>query len=450
MSVIGTRLAWIDASRGVAGDMLSGALVDAGVPLEVLQAAVDQVLPETVRLTAASTIRAGMRGIHVTVELLHEDQVHRDWLAIDTLVRRSALESRAAHWARITFRRIAEAEARAHGIAVNEVHFHEVGSWDSIADIVGVCAGLAWLGVETIVGGPVALGNGTVRTAHGELAVPGPAVVELARGWPTLPGPEGAGELATPTGMALLRLGRPGPMPAMIVSGVGTGAGTKDLPEHANTTRIVIGAAEEVRGSPAVRGASETAGAEVERRPDSTVAVPGTLPVARTSGPVVTEGAVTVGALAFSTSQEHGLRTMLECTVDDLDPRLWPGVLDLLVEGGADDAWLVPVVMRKGRPGHMLQALCRTEVAETLRTLIYRHTTTLGVRSWEVLRDALHRDFGQVDVAGQVIRVQRGWRDGELVTVQPEYADVAAAARALGLSEREVLRRASADFSAER
>jgi pyridinium-3,5-bisthiocarboxylic acid mononucleotide nickel chelatase len=453
-----TRLAWIDASHGIAGDMLLGALIDAGVPLETLQDAVELVIPETVRLVARPVIRAGMRGMHVVVELLRSDQPRRDWAGIDALITQSRLEPRTAQWARATFRRIAEAEARAHGVSLDEVQFHEIGAWDSIADIVGVCAGLAYLGVETIVAGPVALGSGTVPMAHGDLAVPGPAVIELARGWPTLPGPEGAGELTTPTGMALLGLGRPGPMPAMIVSGAGTGAGSRDIPGHANTTRIVIGAAEEVRGnrpvapvsadmhSDAGAGSISTAppAGEVERRPGGTVAVPGQLPVVHDRGPIArpdpTAGA---GELTAATPAEHGPRTMLECTVDDLDPRLWPGILDLLVEAGADDAWLVPVIMRKGRPGHILQVLARPDLAEALRVLIYRHTTTLGIRSWEVLRDALHRDSHEVDVEGQVIRVKRAWR-GELVTMQPEYADVAAAASALDLPEREVLRRAAA------
>lgn len=432
------RLIWIDASHGVAGDMLLGALVDAGVPLETLQNAVDQVLPEAVRLAAAQAIRAGMRGTRVTVELLAADQPTRGWRTIDTMIAESRLEARAAEWARATFRRLAEAEARAHGIDADEVHFHEVGAWDSIADIVGVCAGLVHLGIESVVAGPVALGNGTVQMAHGEMAVPGPAVVELAQGWPTIPGPAGAGELATPTGMALLRLGRPGPMPAMIVSGVGTGAGSREIPGHANTLRLVIGAADEVRGSRPIASAPA-----VQLRNEGTVVVPGELPVVHEGGPVVGQEAV-LGELSLATPPEHGIRTMLECTVDDLEPRLWPGVLDRLVEAGADDAWLVPVVMRKGRPGQVLQVLCRPQLAGGLRSLIYQHTTTLGIRSWEVMRDALHRDFGEVEIDGQVIRVKRGWRGGELVTAQPEHTDVAAAARALGLSEREVLRRVGA------
>lgn len=385
---------WIDATHGVAGDMLLGALVDAGVDVAILQAAVDAVIPATVRLSATEVVRAGMRATRVSVELLAEDQHHRAWHTIDELIAGAeGLPPVAAAWARATFRRLAEVEARAHGIALADVHFHEVGAWDSIADIVGVCAGLAELGVTRVVASPVALGNGLVRMAHGELAVPGPAVADLATGWPTLPGPEGAGELATPTGMALVRLGTPGSLPPLTLTGTGSGAGTKDLPGHANITRIMVGT---------------TLGAPADAPP------------------------------------EHGPRTMLACTVDDLDPRLWPSVLDRLVAAGADDAWLLPAVMRKGRPGQVLEVLTRGEYAEALRDILYRHTGTLGVRSWELHRDALDRDWIEVDVLGETVRVKRGIRRGEVVGVQPEYADVVAAAATLGLSERDVLQRALA------
>lgn len=369
--------------------MLLGALIDAGVPLDTIRAAVDAVIPGTVRIDTSTTTRVGMRATHATVELLAPDQHHRGWQTIDHLIAEADLDLATKDRARATFRRLGEVESRAHGIPLADVHFHEVGAWDSIADIVGVCAALTHLKVTDIVVSAAALGNGTVRMAHGELAVPGPAVVDLALGWPTLPGPVNAGELTTPTGMALLRLGAPGPLPAMTPTAVGTGAGTKDFPGHANVTRVVVG-----EGTPAL-------------------------------------------------APEHGPRVMLECTIDDLDPRLWPAILDRLVEGGADDAWLIPVLMRKGRPGHVLQLTVRPDLADDVRSLIYRHTTTLGIRSWEIHRDALQRDFRTTDVDGQAIRIKQGWHEGELVTSQPEFADVAAAATALGLTEWEVLRRAS-------
>lgn len=402
------RALWVDATHGVAGDMLLGALVDLGVPLATLQAAVDSVIPGTVRLHAADVTRAGMRAQLVTVELLATDQPERGWPTIDQLMAESSLDSGAKVWARATFRRIGEAEARAHGIALDDVHFHEVGAWDSIADIVAFSAGVSHFGVRDIVASPAALGTGMVHMSHGHIAVPGPAVAELARGWPTLPGPDGAGELTTPTGMALLRLGQPGPLPPMTIVATGTGAGTRDLAGHANVTRLILG-----DRTPPARAPAAARSATGER-----------------------------GSLGVP--PEHGPRLMIEATVDDLDPRLWPAILDQLVDAGADDAWLIPVVMRKGRPGHVLQVLAAEGHADALHALIYRTTTTLGIRCWSVHRDALHRDWRKVTVAGQVIRIKQGWLDGHVVTSQPEYTDVADAAAALALSEHDVLQRAIA------
>ncbi|MDO5682080.1 MAG: nickel pincer cofactor biosynthesis protein LarC [Propionibacteriaceae bacterium] len=415
-----TVTAWIDATHGVAGDMLLGALVDCGVDLAVLQSAVDAVIPQTVRLTRSEVQRAGMRATKVTVEPLVDDHQHRGWQTIDHLIADADLEVAIKDRARATFRRIGEVEARAHGIALDDVHFHEVGAWDSIADIVGVCAGLVALGVDRVVGSPVALGNGMVRMAHGELAVPGPAIADLARGWPAVSGPENIGELTTPTGMALLRLGEPGPLPPLTLSVIGTGAGARDFPGHANVTRVLIGSSAASAGSAGQGGgALGEEGHLVPARPGDAVAVSRHDDVPAPS--------------------EHGERTMLACTVDDLDPRLWPGVLDRLVEAGADDAWLVPVLMRKGRPGHTLEVLTRAEHVAALHEIIYRHTSTLGIRSWTVHRDALGRDWVTVDVRGQAVRIKRGLRNGMVVNQQPEHADVAAAALALGCSELEIL-----------
>ena len=209
------------------------------------------------------------------------------------------------------FAALADAEARAHGIDAADVHFHEVGALDSIADVVGVCAALADLGVATVSGGEVAVGSGTVRMAHGRIAVPGPAVVELSRGWRVRSG--GEGELTTPTGMALVATlsaatgGTCEDLPPMSLDGSGTGAGTRDVAGRPNVTRVLLG-----------------------QRAD-----------------------------AASTAASDGTpATVLEANVDDLDPRLWPGVLAALVAAGAHDAWLTPILMKKGRPAHTLHVLC--------------------------------------------------------------------------------------------
>ena len=172
------RHVWVDASAGVAGDMLLGALLDAGASLEAVQSAVDAVVAGAVAVEVRTVTRAGMRATKADVRMLVDDPPHRDWRTIQVMLADAALEDRVRRDALAVFGRLADAEAHAHGIAAEDVHFHEVGALDSIADVVGVCAALADLGVDTLSAGEVALGSGTVRMAHGRIAVPGPAVVE--------------------------------------------------------------------------------------------------------------------------------------------------------------------------------------------------------------------------------------------------------------------------------
>ena len=231
--------AWIDASAGVAGDMLLGALIDAGADLAAVQRAVDAVIPGSVRIVRADVTRAGLRALKVDVQPLVDNPPHRTWAEIASLL--AALAPPVRERATAVFARLAAAEAHVHGVPIEEVHVHEVGALDSIGDVVGVCAALVDLGVETVSAGEVALGSGRVRTAHGELPVPAPAVAELARGWRVRS--LGSGELATPTGMALLRALALtcADLPRMTVESVGVGAGGRDVAGRANVVRVLIG-----------------------------------------------------------------------------------------------------------------------------------------------------------------------------------------------------------------
>ena len=390
----GSRIGWLDLSAGVAGDMLLGALVGAGAELAAIQRLVDLVLPGTVRLESHRVDRAGLQATKVDVVPLVDDHHHRPWAAIRDLlvaapptlpdpVRRTALR---------VFERLATVEGEVHGVPTDEVVLHEVGSWDSVADIVGVCAGLHLLGVTDLVAGPVAVGSGSVRTAHGTLPVPVPAVLGLLEGWSAQA--SGTGELATPTGAALVTtLAREEPgMPPMRVERSAAGAGTRDTPGRPNVVRLVLG------------------------RPVGPPTAPG--------GPV--EMAV------------------LEANVDDLDPRVWPTVLTALLDGGAADAWLVPIVMKKGRPAHTLSVLCSPEAAAPLRDLVLDLTTTLGVRQSSVQRWALERGWADVDVDGATVAVKVSHRHGHLVHATPEFADVEAAAASLSRPVRDVLAAAAA------
>ena len=375
---------WIDASAGVAGDMLLGALVDAGADLAEVQAAVDAVLPDTVRLTRTGVMRAGLRACKVEV------QPHRSWADIRTLLERADLADAVRDRAVGAFTLLAEAEARVHDVGVDDVHFHEVGSWDSVADIVGVASAVHLLDVTTASAGPVALGSGTVRTLHGVVSVPAPATLELAKGWQVTS--TGEGELATPTGMALVRAlaGSCAAMPPMRITGSGSGAGTKDFPGRANVVRVIVG--EQVTGG---------------------------------------SGAGSVAAEAM---------WVLEANVDDLDPRLWPGVLASLLEARAADAWLTPILMKKGRPAHTLSVLCTDADRAPLREIVLTHTTSLGVREHSVERHALGRSWRTVTVRGHAVRIKVSTdSDGTVVHATPEFEDVRAAAAAAGIPERVVL-----------
>jgi pyridinium-3,5-bisthiocarboxylic acid mononucleotide nickel chelatase len=377
-------IGWLHCPAGVSGDMLLGALVDAGVPLDVLRAAVDAVAPAPVRLSAERVHRAGLAATKVHVDGT-ETTEHRTWGDIRALL--------AGHEAaQRVFAALAEAEGRVHGVPASEIHFHEVGALDAIADIVAACAGFAHLGLDALVVSPVALGGGTVRAAHGHLPVPGPAVVELLRGRPTYGGPVDV-ELTTPTGAALIAALATGwgAQPPMRVAVQGFGAGRRDLPERPNVVRLLLGE-------------------------------PSTAP------------------------QPDAGHLVLETNVDDLDPRIWPGVLTALLAAGADDAWLTPILMKKGRPAHTLRVLAAAGAAEAVQRIVFEQTSAIGLRRLAVEKVALPREIVTVEVGGEPIRIKLARSGGDVVNAQPEWADVAAAAERTGRPAKTVLAQALAAY----
>ena len=394
------RHGWVDASAGVAGDMLLAALVDAGASLDVVRRTVEAVLPGAVRLSARPVQRAGLRALLLDVEALEESPPHRRLADLLALLDAADLDARVRSSAAATFRTLAEAEAAVHGTGVEEVHFHEVGALDSVADVVGVCAAVHDLGLTSLSAGPVALGHGRMRAAHGDLPVPGPAVTQLSRGWVVEAG--GPGERATPTGLALIRTLATGcePLPRLVVDAVGTGAGHRDDPDRPNVTRVVVGTP---AGSNRVR------------------------PARLGSGPEPSDANPIQDAV------------QLEANVDDLDPRLWPGVLTALLAAGADDAWLVPIVMKKGRPAHTLCALVAPDRAAEVRTAIIATTPTFGVREHPVTKHPLERGWVDVPVDGHPVAVKVAHEDGRVVRATPEFDVVAAVATALGRPPLDVL-----------
>jgi hypothetical protein len=378
--------------------MILAALLDAGADraaVDAALAALSAATGETIALDVADVRRHGLRAKLATVAA-PTSSVHRGLADVLGLLFAAGLPGPVCELSARVFELLADAEARVHGVPVTEIRFHEVGALDALADVVGTVTALDSLGLvdtaATITVSAVGLGSGTVAAAHGVLPVPVPAVVALlvGAGAPVSAGP-GEGELCTPTGAALLAAIATGwgPLPAMVARAAGYGAGRRDTPGHPNVVRVIAG---DRPGAP---------------RPWRVATL-----------------------------------RLVESTIDDLDPRLWPGALEALRSAGAIDAWLTPATMRGGRPAQVVSALAEADAVDSVVRELFRATTTLGARVTEVERHSLARDSVVVDVAGQRVSVKRGLLDGEPVTVQPELADAKAAALAAGLPVADVIDRA--------
>jgi pyridinium-3,5-bisthiocarboxylic acid mononucleotide nickel chelatase len=387
-------MGWLDCTAGASGDMFLGALVDAGAPVEAIEQAIGALGTEPIALEVSTVERQGIGATKVDVRVPRTN-LTRTWGHIRNRLEGADLAEPVRRVALEAFARLARAEAAVHRTTPEQVHFHEVGALDAIADVLGTAAGVHALGITRLTASTVTLGTGMVRGEHGLLPVPGPAVLELLReaGAPVWAGPAPY-EMCTPTGAALLSalVDTWGSMPAMTVRRIGAGAGTRELAELPNILRLVLG--------------EPVAAAE--------------------SGP-----------------GDHGT-VLLESNVDDLDPRLWPDVLDRLLGAGASDAWLTPILMKKGRPAHTLHVLCPAPAADAVRHEVFRRTSTIGLRESTVGKHALERQFGAVEVAGERVAVKVARLHGEVVNVSVEFEDVRRAADALHLPVKEVLRAATA------
>jgi len=390
-----TTLAYLECPTGIAGDMCLGAIVDAGVPLEYLTTKLKKLgVDQEYRLWAEPVDRQGQLATKVHVDLLSRDHTHhgRHLPEIEELISASQLPARAEAWSLAVFRKLAAAEAAVHGIPAEQVHFHEVGAVDAIVDIVGTCLGLDWLDVEQLYCSALPTGGGTVRAAHGRLAVPVPAVLKLweMRGCPVYSnGIER--ELVTPTGAAIattLAAGF-GPPPAMTLRRVGLGAGSLEL-AIPNILRLWLG---------------KTSTAEDNSPSLETISV-------------------------------------LETQIDDLSPQAIGYVFEALFAAGAVDVFSQAIGMKKSRPGILLTVICHPQQLLDCEAVLFRETTTLGIRRSSQQRAILQRQIQQVETAYGVVRVKVAWvgnQDKPRITkVQPEYEDCAALARQHNLAWREV------------
>ncbi|MGA2211461.1 MAG: nickel pincer cofactor biosynthesis protein LarC [Acidimicrobiales bacterium] len=385
------RIAWFNCFSGIAGDMTLGSLVDAGADTDELVKLLGRIPVGGWSLEFEPVLRNGLAATRAIVSA-NDDGVVRTFMHVLGLLEEARLPERVRARAVAAFSVLAEVEGRLHRRPPAQVHFHEVGGHDAIVDVVGSAIALELLGVDTVSSSPVVNGTGVVRTSHGVLPNPAPAVVELLVGIPTV-GRDVNVELTTPTGAAMLRAwgSHFGPLPAMTIERSGFGAGSRELEGTPNCTQVVIGTAAAIEGS-------------------------GIGPAGQ---PLV----------------------VLESNLDDVTGETLAHAVGRLLEAGALDAWLHPVVMKKGRPGHVLSVLCDPALASELSAVMSAETGTLGVRAAGVQRWSTEREPGVAEVEGLPVRVKVS--PGR---VKAEYTDAARVARLSGLPLIEVAARAEAGF----
>jgi uncharacterized protein (TIGR00299 family) protein len=428
------RIGYIEAFSGISGDMMLGALVDAGVPVRLFEETV-AALGVDARIEVSRVERSGISATKVDVwaagekdmpreqywrEREHEHghdhghahdhghehhhhasgKAHRGLRDIRAIIEAAAITPEAKQTANAMFEALGAAEAKIHNVDVEEVHFHEVGAVDAIVDIVCAAVGAHALGVDEWVCSPLNVGGGTVECAHGRFPVPAPAALELLKGTPVYSSGVDA-ELVTPTGAAIVKIltKRFGPMPALKVSGSGYGAGTRDFPGHANVLRITIGEAVEVH-----------AGKSLDT---DTVAV-------------------------------------LEANLDDLNPQVFGYVLERALAEGALDVFGTPVQMKKNRPGMLLTVLSRPEDVEKITKLVFAETTTLGIRIREERRQVLARRSVEVQTPWGKVRMKLANLNGTVANFAPEYEDCRRIASERGIPLKQVMQEASRAYLVQR
>jgi uncharacterized protein (TIGR00299 family) protein len=408
-----------DPCSGVAGDMTVAALVDAGVPEKIVRDAIRAVGLKELKVGFERRKRGAFVGLGFNVDFpgkgekrghghghdhehMHDHghahdhahghgHEHRDYAEIRRLLRRAGLDAKAKKLAEDIFERIAVAEAALHGMTVDKVAFHEVGAWDSIADIVGAAAALAWLAPAAITSSPPVLGSGTIHTAHGLMPVPAPATTALLRGIPVLA--EGTGELTTPTGAAILAtiVQSFGPPPPMLLCAQGFGAGTREHADRPNVLRVILG---------------ETLGQALPSSENEVV--------------------------------------LVATNIDDMNPQLADPLLTALFEAGALDAWLLPIQMKKGRPAIEVSALCPHGALASVEDAFFANSTTIGLRRQVMQRTVLERALAKVATSFGEVRVKVASRAGEILGATPEFEDC----RKLALRAKVPVRRVVAEASA--
>lgn len=384
------RIAYLDCPSGISGDMTLGVLIDAGVSLPAIQEGIDSLGLPSCRLVAAEVKRKGFRATKVSVE--HEpEHAHRHLHHITDMIDASSLTAAQKDLAKRIFTRLGEAEAKVHGTTIRKVHFHEVGAVDSIADIVGSAIGWTLLDVDRIICSPIPTGHGSIEIAHGRVSIPAPATAELLRGIP-LAASEVAAELTTPTGAAIVATiaDQFGALPALTIDTIGYGAGDKEFDQQANLARLIVGYSEQSRTADQI--------------------------------------------------------WVLETNLDDISGELIGHCTTLLAEAGALDVYTTAIQMKKNRPGVLLSVLCQDADVNKIEKILFRETTTLGVRRWRASRHKLDRQPHSV-------QTQWGAVDGKIallgdgsVSFSPEYESCRVIAQQHDVALKQVYEAARAAF----
>jgi uncharacterized protein (TIGR00299 family) protein len=381
------KIAYFDCFSGISGDMTLGALVDAGVELSALEAELRRLNLPSWKITAEKVKRGAIFATQVKVEAA-ETHHHRGLTEILRLIAQANLALRIADRATRIFRRLGEAEAKVHQVDIEKVHFHEVGAVDAIIDIVGAAIGFELLGIDEFACSSLDVGAGNVKTAHGILPVPAPATAELLRGSPTY----SSGilkELVTPTGAAIATTlaTRFGDMAPINLQSIGYGAGSADLAARPNILRLLIG---------------DAVGMEKGERWD--------LPV-----------------------------TVIEANLDDMNPQIYGYFVEQALDAGALDVFSTPVQMKKNRPGILVTLLCESASENKLIDLIFRETTTIGVRTHEVRRRTLEREIVPVATPLGEVRMKVSRMNGTMLNATPEYEDCRQIAAQKGIPLKQVI-----------
>ena len=384
------RVAWLECATGISGDMTLAALIDAGVDRDAIEAAVSSLKLTNVRLRVETVVKGGFRATQVFVD--HPEQhSHRHMSDIRKILDRSELTDRQRQIADRLFVTIAEAEARVHGSTVDQVHFHEVGAVDSIVDIVGVAVGFDLLAADQILCHPIPTGRGFVKIDHGICPVPAPGTAEILKGIPLADVPVEA-ELTTPTGAAIASVfvDRFGPMPPMKIEQVGYGSGTMIFSERANILRLFVG--------------------------------------------------------DLSVSADTELVSLLETNLDDVSPEIIGYTREQLMQAGALDVYATSIQMKKGRPGIILSVLTVPGKVDSMESILFKETGTLGIRRQLLERATQYRDVVSVSTRWGDVRGKRSWKTGQDARFTPEFEDCAQVASGSGVPLRDVYRAAESAF----